>query len=246
MSIEKWLLLDGSPLGPFWPLQSYVIKLSHQCEQQLGRIPPAGAAAAAANCPAANSRSPLSRWTTSTRPGLRKASGDGGWRVVRTNGGIGWKNKIGKKLESLPFRLFMLRKLCYNEKKQTRNIVRSQEKTHFYLLIQEWPPSWHSCSCFTHPPRRHSCPAAGRRNRCRCAATGRTRTRWASAAGGCAARPWWPWSPHTAPPTPGSRSQTALSAAEHTRSHQGAAYAPGMDQAHDCRVQSIVLKSLDI
>ena len=37
--------------------------------------PPAGAAAAA-NCPADNPRSPLSRWTTSTRPGVLRASGN--------------------------------------------------------------------------------------------------------------------------------------------------------------------------
>ena len=39
--------------------------------------------AAAANCLAGNQRSPLSRWTTSTRPGLHRASGDGGRRALR-------------------------------------------------------------------------------------------------------------------------------------------------------------------
>ena len=44
-----------------------------------GRIPQP---AAAANCPAGNPRPPLSRWTTSTRPGVRRALGDGDdvWR----------------------------------------------------------------------------------------------------------------------------------------------------------------------
>ena len=45
--------------------------------------------AAAAYCPADNPRPPLSRWMTSTRSWARRALGDGGWRMERTNGRIG-------------------------------------------------------------------------------------------------------------------------------------------------------------
>ena len=45
--------------------------------------------AAVAYCPAGSPRPPLSRWTTSTRPGAHRALGDGGWHMEKTNGRVG-------------------------------------------------------------------------------------------------------------------------------------------------------------